>query len=126
MVAALAATLLAGCYKVDIFWTNHPGTVRVILTTDWSKRSPDAAMPDPYGIHLLSREPRRRFFRVSDTPRGGHAHDPGEGAGEVGRVLEPQRQGETVEELLEELRAAPGDAPGAGQGVVSPGIPVRL
>ena len=54
MFAALAATLLAGCYKVDIFWTNHPETARIILTTDWSKRSPDAAMPDPYGIHLLS------------------------------------------------------------------------
>lgn len=64
MVAALAATLLAGCYKVDIFWTNHPGTVRVILTTDWSKRSPDAAMPDPYGIHLLSREPSRLVSEI--------------------------------------------------------------
>lgn len=64
MFAALTAMLLAGCYKVDIFWTNHPETARIILTTDWSKRSSDAEMPDQYGILLLSPE---AFWEVSET-----------------------------------------------------------
>lgn len=54
LLAAFAATVLAGCYEVDIFWTNHPELGKITLITDWSKRSPDAAMPDPYEIHLLS------------------------------------------------------------------------
>ena len=54
LLATLAATVLAGCYKVQIYWTNHPELGKITLITDWSKRSPDAAMPDPYQIHLLS------------------------------------------------------------------------
>lgn len=64
LFAAFAAAVLAGCYKVDIFWTNHPETARIILTTDWSKRSPQAVMPDLYGIRLLSPE---LFWTVSET-----------------------------------------------------------
>lgn len=50
-----AAIILAGCVKVEVDWS-HPGTGKITLITDWSKRSPDAAMPDRYGIRLLSPE----------------------------------------------------------------------
>lgn len=53
MFAALAASLLAGCYKVKIYWTHHPDTARITLTTDWSERSANAAMPEQYSIRLV-------------------------------------------------------------------------
>lgn len=58
-----AAIILAGCVKVEVDWS-HPGTGKITLITDWSKRSPDAAMPDRYGIRLLSPE---TFWEVSET-----------------------------------------------------------
>lgn len=58
-----AAIILAGCVKVEVDWS-HPGTGKITLITDWSKRSPDAAMPDRYGIRLLSPE---AFWEVSET-----------------------------------------------------------
>lgn len=58
-----AAIILAGCVKVEVDWS-HPGTGKITLITDWSKRSPDAAMPDRYGILLLSPE---TFWEVSET-----------------------------------------------------------
>lgn len=58
-----AAIIFAGCVKVEVDWS-HPGTGKITLITDWSKRSPDAAMPDRYGIRLLSPE---TFWEVSET-----------------------------------------------------------
>lgn len=53
LFAAFAAAVLAGCYKVDIYWSTHPDTGKITLITDWSKRSPDADIPNPYNIQLL-------------------------------------------------------------------------
>ena len=35
----LAAAMFVGCYKVDIYWSDHPKQGRLVLVTDWSKRT---------------------------------------------------------------------------------------
>ncbi len=45
--------MLVGCYKVDIYWTDHPEQARVTLITDWSARSEGVNVPQSYTVNLL-------------------------------------------------------------------------
>ena len=50
----LAAAMFVGCYKVDIYWSDHPKQGRLVLVTDWSKRTTGVELPPNYTVRFLA------------------------------------------------------------------------
>lgn len=48
------AVLFTGCYKVDIYNTEHPKTGKLTLITDWTNRTDGAAIPASYTAELVA------------------------------------------------------------------------
>lgn len=52
LAVAVIAVSLTSCVKDELYNTTHPATGKVIVDTDWSRISEDAAMPQSYIIGI--------------------------------------------------------------------------
>lgn len=56
LIFALTILQLTGCVKDDLYNTPHPNKGAVKVTTDWTRCSSDAVMPDSYVLRIDDKE----------------------------------------------------------------------
>ncbi|MGN0086496.1 MAG: hypothetical protein ACI353_03125 [Alloprevotella sp.] len=50
LLLTLAATTMTACVKDELYHTPHPQRAALVVTTDWSSRSPEAPLPSSYFV----------------------------------------------------------------------------
>lgn len=56
LMFALAVSQLTGCVKDELYNTPHPDKGAVLITTDWSRHSSDAILPESYILRIGNTE----------------------------------------------------------------------